>query len=107
MPLEGQWERANTPLRKLTSRERLVAIVATIATVVAIAAIVIVTAGRSRPAPGPGCIRANVAMVMGAEELNLCGQHARRLCAQHADNTDPVALEIQASCREAGILRSP
>lgn len=97
MPLEGQWERANTPLRKLTSRERLVAIVA----------IVIVTAGRSRPAPGPGCIRANVAMVMGAEELNLCGQHARRLCAQHADNTDPVALEIQASCREAGILRSP
>jgi hypothetical protein len=95
----------NTPLRELTSRERLVAIVAIATTVIAIAAVVLVTAGRSRPAPGPGCIRANVAMVMGAEELNLCGRHARRVCAQHAANTDPVALEIQASCREAGILR--
>jgi hypothetical protein len=105
VPLEGHWGRVNTPVRSLNRRERLVAIVASAAVVVAIVAIVAVTAGRSRAAPGPGCIRANVAMVMGAEELNLCGRHARRVCAQHAANTDPVALEIQASCREAGILR--
>lgn len=103
MPLEGHWGRVNTPVRSLTRRERLVAIVASAAVVVAIVAIVAVTAGRSRPAPGPGCIRANVAMVMGAEELNLCGRHARRTCAQHAGDPNPVARTIETACREAGI----
>jgi type II secretory pathway component PulM len=103
MPMEGHWGRVNTPLRRLTRRERLVAIGVGLATVIAIVVLVAATAGTSRPAPGAGCIRAMVAGVMGAQELNLCGVRARHACASHAALTDPVARAIQASCREAGI----
>jgi hypothetical protein len=105
MPLEGQWRRANTPLRKLTRRERLVAIGGAAITVIAIVAVIAATAGRSRPEPGPGCIRANIAGVMGGSELNLCGAHARRACAEHANLDDPVSRAIEASCLEAGVAR--
>lgn len=91
-------------MRELGSRERRVAIVATALTALAILALVLATAGSSRPAPGPGCIRANVPMVMGAEELNLCGAHAQRACAEHAGDPNPVARTIEAACREAGVL---
>jgi hypothetical protein len=102
MPLEGHWQRTRRPLRELTSRERIVAIVTIVATVLAIVVLIVATAGRSRPAPGPGCIRATIAHVMGGEELNACGAHAKRLCARSATGSDPHALSIQASCREAG-----
>lgn len=103
MPLEGHWRRTRTPIRRLTRRERLAVAWGTAATIVAIVVLVVATAGNSRPAPGPGCIRAMIPHVMGASELNLCGEHARRACAQHADETDPGSLSIQASCRKAGI----
>jgi hypothetical protein len=103
VPLEGHWGRVNTPVRELGSRERRVAVVAAALTAIAILALVLATAGRSRPAPAAGCIRANVPMVMGAEELNLCGAHARRACASHAGDANPVARTIEAACREAGV----
>jgi hypothetical protein len=102
MPLEGHWQRTRRPLRELTSRERIVAIVTIVATVLAIVVLIVATAGSSRPEPGPGCIRATIAHVMGGEELNACGDHAKRLCARNATLSDPNALSIQASCREAG-----
>ena len=102
MPLEAHWERTRRPLRSLTGRERTVAIIMTVVTVLAILVLIVATAGKSRPEPGPGCIRAAIAHVMGAEELNACGARARRLCAQNATREDPNALSIQASCREAG-----
>jgi hypothetical protein len=103
MPLEGQWQRANTPLRRLTRREKWVAIGATIAVVVSLVVLIAVTAGNTRPAPGPGCIRATIPHVMGAEELNLCGSNARRACARSRKLDDPVAVKIEDSCREAGL----
>jgi hypothetical protein len=103
MPLEGQWERANTPLRQLTPRERRVAIGAAIAVVIAVIVLIAATAGNSRPAPGPGCIRATIPHVMGAEELNLCGGNARSACAQHRNLGDPGSLKIEESCRGAGL----
>jgi hypothetical protein len=103
MPLEGQWRRANTPLRHLTRRERWVAAIATLAVTGAVVLLIALTAGNSRPAPGPGCIRATVPHVMGAEQLNACGQRARRVCAQHASDSDPGSLAIAESCRKARI----
>jgi hypothetical protein len=103
MPMEGQWRRANTPLYKLTRRERVVAIALAAITTVAILAIVLASAGSTRPAPGPGCIRANVPGVMGALEVNACGERARRLCAERAGEEDPGSQAIVAACREAGI----
>jgi hypothetical protein len=104
MPMEGHWERTNTPLYKLTRRERLVAYGALALTVAAIVAILIATAGNTRAAPGPGCIRALTPNVMGAEELNACGGRARRICAKFAHDDDPVGDAVEASCRDAGIL---
>jgi len=102
MPLEGHWRRVNVPLGR---RERLVVIVGVAVTVLAIVAAILATAGRSRPEPGPGCIRASIAGVMGGSELNLCGEHAKRYCAQHAVGGDPNSAAIRASCRDAGLLR--
>jgi hypothetical protein len=103
MPMEGQWRRANTPLYTLTKRERVVAIVAAVATALAILAIVLASAGDTRPAPGPGCIRANVPGVMGALEINACGRRAQHLCADRAGQDDPGSVAIEESCREAGV----
>ena len=104
MPLEGHWQRTRRPLRKLSRRERIVAISTVVATALAIVLLIAATAGKSRPEPGPGCIRATIAHVMGGEELNACGAHARRICAQNATLEDPNAISIQASCRQAGYL---
>ena len=103
MPVEGQWRRANTPLRQLTRRERWVALIAGGAIVIGLIVLIAITAGNSRPAPGPGCIRATIPHVMGAEELNACGARARHICAQHAGDDDPGSLAIEESCGKAGI----
>jgi hypothetical protein len=103
MPLEGHWERTKRPLRELSGRERIVVIATILGTAIAIIVLIAATAGKSRPAPAPGCIRATIAHVMGGEELNACGAHARKICARNATLEDPNALSIQESCREAGV----
>ena len=103
MPLEGHWQRTRSPLRQLTGRERVVAIATMIGAALAIVVLIAATAGKSRPAPGPGCIRAQIAHVMGGEELNACGERARQICAKNAALGDPNALSIQESCRKAGV----
>ncbi len=109
MPLEeGHWQRASTPLYELSKRERLVALGLTALTVIAVVVLVVANAGNTRPAPGPGCIRALTPNVMGAEELNACGERAKRLCARFASDDDPVGDAVEASCREAGVTsRAP
>ncbi len=107
MPLEGQWQRTQTPLRKLTHRERNVALGVLAATVVALVAILLVTAGDSRPGPGPGCIETVVAGRVGGELIHACGAEARATCARSATFDDPRARKIVESCREAGIKPGP
>jgi hypothetical protein len=102
--MEGHWRRVNTPLRRLTQRERIVAIVTAAVTAVALIVLVVVTAGDSRPGPAPGCIRSVIPGVMGASELNACGTRAKNVCAAHATHADPGSQAIQASCRKAGLL---
>jgi hypothetical protein len=104
MPLEGHWQRAHTPLRRLTRRERNAAIAAVVATLAAVFALVLATIGDSRPDPAPGCIYAIVPGVMGATPVDACGARARSLCSTHATLTDPGSRAIQASCRRAGLL---
>ncbi len=106
MPLEGHWERTNTPLRKLTRRERNVAIVSAVVVLVTVLALVLATVGDSRPGPKPGCIYAIVPGVMGATAVDACGADAKKTCAQHADPamTDPVSVGVRRTCRRAGLL---
>jgi hypothetical protein len=103
MPLEGQWQRSQTPLRKLTKRERRVAIGVIAVTVVGLAGILLLTAGDTRPGPAPGCIETVVAGRVGGEPVNGCGAKARAICARASHFDDPRANKIVDTCHEAGI----
>jgi hypothetical protein len=106
MPLEGHWKRTNTPLRRLTRREKRLVIVSAVVVLATVLALVLATVGDSRPGPKPGCIYAIVPGVMGATPVDACGAQAKRTCAEHADPAlkDPVSVGVRASCRRAGLL---
>jgi hypothetical protein len=103
MPMEGHWQRVNTPLRRVTQRERNVMLTGVIATVAVIAGLFLVTAGDTAPPPAPGCISTQVPGVMGTEPFKACGAEAERACARHAQMTDPGSRFIDEACRDAGI----
>jgi hypothetical protein len=103
MPLEGHFHRVNTPLRRLTKRERNVVIAAVTVTFVSLLALVLATAGDSQPPPAPGCIRVSIAGRTGAELIQACGTEARELCAQVAGIDDPQNLAIAAGCSDQHI----
>ncbi|HEY1853396.1 MAG TPA: hypothetical protein VGG40_02310 [Solirubrobacterales bacterium] len=103
MPLEGHYERQTTPLYKLSSRELKAAVGALAVTVIAILAIVAFTVGDSNPAPARGCIRTEVAGIVGAETISGCGAEATRLCARAAQFSGPRAETIVADCERQGV----
>jgi hypothetical protein len=107
MPLEGHFERVNTPLRKLTPRERNVVIAGTLITVGVILALILATASDSRPAPAAGCVSAVVAGRVGGEPVNGCGADAKAICARSANYDNPRARTINGKCDEAGIVVTP
>jgi hypothetical protein len=100
MPLEGHYERQNTPLYKLSPREVKVAVAILLITLVSILGIVIATAGDSNPPPAIGCINPTVAGIVGAETLNRCGQEAVDTCSHAAEFTGARAETIVADCEK-------
>jgi hypothetical protein len=103
MPLEGHWQRTNTPLRRLTDRERNVVIGGLATTLVALAVLLLATAGSNQAPVPPGCISVAVAGRTGAELVHGCGMEAREVCARAATRDDPGSEKIVASCGERGI----
>ena len=103
MPLEGHFKRVNTPLRRLTKRERNVVVTGVVVTFVALAALILATAGDSQPPPASGCIRVSVAGRTGAELIQACGMEARRLCARSVGHDEPQFLAIAAGCSDQRI----
>jgi hypothetical protein len=103
MPLEGHYKRTNTPLRRLTKRERNVVLSGLAVTVVALVALLLATAGDSQPAPGPGCIRVVVAGRVGGELVHACGAEAKATCARSATFDNERSHTVVTACREAGI----
>lgn len=103
MPLEGHYERQTTPLYKLSSRE-LKAVAAVFAvTVIALLAVVLATVGDSSPPVAKGCIKANVAGIVGAETISACGQEAVAACRRAARFSGDRAETVLASCRKQEI----
>jgi hypothetical protein len=100
MPLEGHYERQTTPLYKLSSRELKVAFGVLAVTVVALLAVVFATAGDSPPALAKGCIKANVAGIVGAETISACGQKAVEACRHASQYSGDRAETVLASCKE-------
>jgi predicted metal-binding membrane protein len=103
MPLEGHYKRANTPLRRLTKRERNVVLAGLAVTVVALLALVLATAGDSQPPLAPGCLSVNVAGRVGGEQIHGCGAEARAACVRATTFDDERSRTIVAACEEAGI----
>jgi hypothetical protein len=103
MPLEGHWQRQNTPLRKLTARERRVAMGMLIASVLVLAVLLLATAGNTRPGPAPGCIRAAIAGRTGAELVHPCGAEAIATCKHAAELEGPYSESVLSACRDAAI----
>jgi hypothetical protein len=103
MPLEGHYERQNTPLYKLSPREIKVAFSIIIVTVVAMVAVVAATAGDSNPPPAIGCINPTVAGIVGAETINRCGQEAVETCSHAAEFTGARAETIVANCEKQAV----
>jgi hypothetical protein len=94
MPLEGQWERANTPLGPRD--KRLIAAVGVIA-VVAVAAFAVFLLTRSSSASARGCLEVRVPSTMGGSTLRACGAAAHTFCRTQGDNAT-----IAAACRRQG-----
>lgn len=103
MPLEGHWQTTNTPLRKLTRRERNVVIAGLTVTIVAFLALILATSSDSRPEPAAGCIYTIVAGRTGGEPATGCGVEAEAICAHAAQFDDPRANKIVAECRDQGV----
>jgi hypothetical protein len=101
VPLQGHWDRVNTPLRKTTSRERWIVWVfgALLAIAATAAVLVFVANGSNSPTVGPGCLRIEVGSTMGGGATTLCGQAARNFCGSSAAHAEQGFL---AKCREAG-----
>jgi predicted membrane protein len=104
MPLEGHWSRVNTPIRRLTKRERNVVIIGVIASAAVILALILATVGNSRPAPAAGCVYVIVPGVMGAEPVDACGAQAKTVCAVQGAVDNPRGRAVAGACRRAGLL---
>jgi hypothetical protein len=103
MPLEGHYERQTTPLRKLTPRELKAAFGVLAVTLAALAVVIVMTVGDS-PAPvADGCIKTEVAGIVGAETIHACGQEAVETCAHAAEFTGARAETIVSDCTARGI----
>jgi hypothetical protein len=103
MPLEGHYERQTTPLYKLSARERKAAFWALVTTLVAMLAVVLFTIGDSNPGPAQGCIRSQVAGIVGAETISACGQEAVEVCTRAAGFEGARAETIVGDCRTQGV----
>jgi hypothetical protein len=100
MPLEGHYERQTTPLYKLSSRELKAAFGVLAVTLVALLAVVLFTVGDdSRPGPAQGCIRSQVAGIVGSETVSGCGSEAVRLCTRASEFSGARAETIVADCK--------
>jgi hypothetical protein len=109
MPLEGHYQRANTPLRKLNGREIKVLIIGSAVTLVAILALIFVPASTDHPLvpganeAGSGCIEVGVAGRVGSEPVAGCGAKAVEICQRAAKFDDPRAHTIGEACLNAGV----
>jgi hypothetical protein len=109
MPLEGHYERVNTPLRRLGTRERAVLALGIAITAMAIVALLFLPGHRDKPlledngGHRTGCIEVAVAGRVGAEPIVGCGGRAEALCRRASGFDGPRPETILAACREAGV----
>jgi hypothetical protein len=96
MPVEGQWDRVNHPLR--TTDKRVLMIMACVTAVVVIGGVIFAL---TRPAhSNAGCVVFTVPASVGGATVRYCGGKAKAFCA-----TEHGPAEAAAECRRLGYLR--
>lgn len=94
MPVEGQWDRVNHPLR--TTDRRALMIMACVTVVAVIATVVFVV---TKPAHSDaGCVVFNVPASVGGATVRYCGDRAKSFCA--TKTVQPAAAVV--ACRRLG-----
>jgi hypothetical protein len=93
MPVEGQWDRTNVPLRN--HDRRVLAVMTGLAAIVVIGGIVfaLVKPGKSNA----GCVVYTVPASVGGATIRYCGGKAKIFCA-----TKGVPAVAAAECRRLG-----
>jgi hypothetical protein len=105
VPLEGHYQRVNTPLRETTGRERLIVrallVIIGIAVLAAIVVAIATSGGSDGGGTAQGCVRVDVPSTMGGSTIHACGARAAEFCRgpiAHDPSLSGVALP---RCREA------
>lgn len=102
MPVEGQWERQQTPLRRLTRRElRLLQAFVAVLLVAAAATLAIALTQATPPVPAD-CIQVTGGSAVGGANYRVCGADRVAWCRQVAGREDPTSRAVQERCRAAG-----
>jgi hypothetical protein len=104
MPVEGHWERANTPLR---TRDRQVLRVVVVVAVLAVAGLGIAYAFRPAAQSNAGCVVANVPSTMGGATLRSCGLQAHKLCRTQGKVDRVIAEACISQGFAADVPRAP
>ena len=107
VPLQGHWDRVNTPLRETTPREKvLVRVFWALLAIAAVATVIVAIAtsgnGTTGTPLGAGCIRIEVPSTMGGSSSDLCGSKAASFCQSPAANSPPLNQTALPKCRDAG-----
>ena len=103
MPVEGQWDRQQTPMRRLSRRELRLLWGFLVVLLVGAAATVAIAFTQSSPPVPPDCIQVTGGSSMGAVNYRVCGADRAVWCRQMARHTDPTALAVQKRCAALGL----
>jgi hypothetical protein len=107
VPLEGHWQRVNTPLRDTTPRERLLVrglLAALSAGVIVTVVVLIATGGGSGAgsASGAHCVQVDVPSTMGGSGIHACGSDAAAFCRGPLAHSSDLRGRALPACRAAG-----
>ncbi|MBV9213622.1 MAG: hypothetical protein JOZ25_08250 [Actinobacteria bacterium] len=107
MPLEGHWERQQTPLRWPGGRRgRVVASCLVALAIATVALLVLAAAGRldTRHASA-GCIDVTGPSTTGAGTIHACGDTAVRTCRLAQRERGPATPSLRARCASLHVRR--
>jgi hypothetical protein len=115
VPLEGHWQRVNTPLRETTPRERWIvrALVGLLAGAALVGAVVLIAtssgsgSGTGGTGSAAGCVNVDVPSTMGGSAIHACGKNAQTFCRGPLAHSSDLRARALAACREAGYDGAP
>jgi hypothetical protein len=103
MPMEGQWQRKNMPLRHMGRLERRFVVIITSVMVALTAGVIVLAITTGSEKVGPGCLRVIAAGATGAISLHTCGANAISFCRQQAARSDALAERVHVACHKSRI----